>query len=122
MSTAEWTESSRRWLAFPAIVALVVVGVWVMGGLIADSFRVSMALVTVWFLGTAAAVFLLARARRPLAAPLIAGYLIAACGVGGFLLLGMRSKAVDEVVVVGRPASAATGKATAVAAPIQEQT
>src|SRR3954468_12534561 len=107
MSTAEWSESRRRWLMFPLVVALVVVGVWVTGGLIADSFRVSMALVTAWFLVLAVAVFLLARSHRELAAPLAAGSLIAAGALGGFLLLSMRSKTVHEQVVVGRPASAA---------------
>ena len=120
MSTAAWSESPRRWLVFPAVVALVVVGVWVTGGLIADSFRVSMALVTAWFVLLAIGVFVLARSRRGLAVPLVAGYLIAAVGVGGFLLLSMRSKTVHERVVVGRPASAATAAPAAV--PIEEQT
>src|SRR4051794_15159541 len=124
MSTAELSQSSRRWLAFPAMVAVVVVGVWITGGVIADSFRVSMALVTAWFIVLAVAVFLLARSRRGLAVPLVAGYLIAAGAVGGFLLLSMRSTTVDERVVVGRPASASsdTGTSTAKAAQVEEQT
>ena len=122
MSTAAWSESPRRWLAFPAVVALVVVGVWVTGGLIADSFRVSMALVTVWFIVLAVAVFLLARSRRGLAVPLVAGYLVAAVAVGGFLLASMRSKTVHERVVVGKPASSAPAGGAAAATPVQEQT
>jgi hypothetical protein len=124
VSAAEWSRSPRRWLAFPAIVALVVVGVWVTGGLLADSFKVSMALVTVWFLVTATAVFLLARSRRGLAVPLVAGYLIAAAGVGGFLFWStVHTKTVNERVVVGRPASTMSdATATAAAVPVQEQT
>lgn len=115
------TESSGRWLALPAIAALVVVGVWLTGGVLADSFRVSMALVTAWFLVTAAAVFLLARARRGFAVPLVAGYLIAAAGVGGFLFwTTVHTKTVHERVVVGRPASSASAGAKA-AGPIEER-
>jgi hypothetical protein len=124
MSTAEWTQSPRRWIAFPATLALVVVGVWIAGGVLADSFKVSMALLTVWFLVTAAAVFLVARSRRGLAMPLVAGYLIAAGGVGGYLFLTtIRHKTVNERVVVGAPASVmkSSSSAAAAAGPIQEQ-
>src|SRR3954447_6520308 len=122
MSTAEWSQSTRRWVAFPAMVVLVVGGVWIAGGLLADSFRVSMALVTAWFIVLGVAVFLLARSRHGLAVPLVAGYLIAAAGVGGFLLLSMRSKTVHEQVVVGRPASSTAGRKPAAAGPVEEQT
>ena len=122
MSTAEWSQSTRRWLAFPAMVVLVVVGVWIAGGLIADSFRVSMALVTAWFILLGVAVFVIARSRHGLAVPLVAGYLIAAAAVGGFLLLSMRSKTVHEQVVVGRPASSTAGGGATAAARVEEQT
>src|SRR4051794_37233721 len=122
MSTAEWSQSTRRWLAFPAVVVLVVVGVWIAGGLIADSFRVSMALVTAWFILLGVAVFVLARSRRGLAVPLVAGYLIAAGAVGGFLLLSMRSKTVHERVVVGRPAGSAVAGGATAGGPVEEQT
>src|SRR3954466_5394920 len=122
MSTAEWSQSTRRWLGLPALVALVGAGGRIAGGVLADSFGVSMALVTAWFILLGVAVFVLARSRHGLAVPLVAGYLIAAAAVGGFLLLSMRRKRVHEHVVVGRPASsAAAGRATA-AARVEEQT
>lgn len=108
--------SPQRWLAFPAVIALVVVGVWVAGGVIADSFRLSMALVTVWFILMAVAVFLVARPRRSLAVPLVSGYLIAAGGVGGYLLFTtVREKTVNERVAVGQPISAVSSSSGATA-------
>jgi hypothetical protein len=107
-----------RALALAAAAAIVVVvGVWVAGGLIADDFRVSMALTGAWFALSGAAALATLRAGRAVGLPILAGYLVAAVAVGGFLAATtLRDRVVHEAVATGMPASvvpAARGKAPA---------
>src|SRR5215212_1924005 len=63
--------------AAPAVAAVLLLGVWVAGGVISDDFRTSMALTAVWFALAAAACLLVARRRRSLRIPVIVAYLAA---------------------------------------------
>jgi Electron transfer DM13 len=105
-------RAPTRWLLAPAAAGIFVGGVWVAGGVITDQFKLAMALTGAWFVVSAAAVFAIGRRRRPLAAPLASGFLIAAIAVGGYLAATtLRDKVVHETVV-----RAATSGNTLVAA------
>lgn len=113
------------WLLLPLVAAAFVLGVWLAGGVLTNSFRASMALVTVWYLAAGIAVVLVARARRGLALPVLGGYLLSAGAVGLVLFLSVaRDKVADEKVAVGVPASDVAetpDAAPARAQPVQEQ-
>jgi len=97
-----------RILAFPLVAAVVVAGVWLTGGVIADDFWVSMLLTGAWF-GLAGAVSLLVALRsRPFRLPVLGAYVLTVAVVGGYLgLTTLRDDVVHEDVVVGVPAAAA---------------
>jgi hypothetical protein len=68
-----------------SVVVIVLVGIWVSGGLITNDFELSMALTAVW-MGLAAAGCLALVWRRPgLRVPVIGAYLLTAVVVGGYL-------------------------------------
>ena len=105
------------WLAFPVVVVVFAVGVWVAGGVLTNSFRASMALVAAWYALAAAAAVLVAWRHRALAVPVIAGYVVAAAGIGAYLGWNtLHDRVVDEQVVTGVAATAAgSGSATGAA-------
>jgi hypothetical protein len=91
-----------RWLAAPAGAAVLVLGVWVAGGLVTDDFRASMALTALWVAIAAAASVRLVRRRRDVGVPVVTGALVAAIAVGTYLgLTTLRDKVVHERVAVG---------------------
>jgi hypothetical protein len=91
-----------------AVVVLLLVGIWVSGGLITNDFALAMALTAVW-MGLAAAACLLVAWRRPgLRVPVLGAYLLTAVVVGAYL---GRSTILDDevnerVVRVSPPAAA----------------
>jgi hypothetical protein len=104
--------TARRWLAAPLAAAVVAAGVWVAGGVITDDFRVSMALTGGWFAISGLAALVIGLRRRPLRAPLIAGYVVSAAAIGTFLALTtLRDRVVDEKVATGVPVTAAPAAA-----------
>ena len=95
---------SARWLLLPAVAAAFVLGVWVAGGVLTNSFRASMALVAVWYAAAGAGVLVVGLRRRSLRAPLWTGYAITAAVVGAFLAwTTLRDRVVHERVLVGVP-------------------
>jgi hypothetical protein len=93
-----------RWLLLPTIAATFVLGVWVTGGVITNSFRASMALVAVWYAAAGAAALALGLRHRALRAPLWTGYALTATAVGAFLAwTTLRDRVVHERVLVGVP-------------------
>jgi hypothetical protein len=95
-----------RILVAPVVGAIVVVGVWVTGGLITDDFKASAALTAVWFAVAGAACAVLAYRVRSLRLPVAIGYLATAAAVGGFLAWStLHDRVVHERVVVGVPVS-----------------
>jgi hypothetical protein len=99
---------TARLLILPVVAVTVVAGVWVAGGLITNDFRTSAALIAAWMSVAAGACLVVAVKRPRLRAPVLAGFLISAGVIGGYLALGtLRDRVVDERVVVGRPARAA---------------
>ena len=89
-------------VAVPVVAVVVVVGVWVAGGLVTDDFRGSVALTAVWF-AIAAGLCLLVAVRSPaLRVPVIATYLVTAGAIGVFLAsTTLRDRVVSERVVTG---------------------
>jgi hypothetical protein len=98
---------ASRLALVPAVVAVVLVGTWVTGGLITDDFEYSVALNTAFFALAGAAALLLSLRRRDLLWPVLGTYVVSAALVGGFLAYGtFVDKTVDEAVAQG-PVSAA---------------
>ena len=101
-----------RLLSFPLVALTVVAGVWVAGGQITNDFRTSAALIAAWMLAAALACLTVAVKRPRLRVPVLAGFLISAGAIGGFLgLTTLRDRVVHEQVFVGRPAAAVSAAA-----------
>ena len=71
--------------AVPAVAAVLVLGVWVAGGLVSDDYRTSMGLTAVWFLLSGAACLAIARRARPVRVAVIATYVVTVGAVGAYL-------------------------------------
>jgi hypothetical protein len=106
---------TSRLLAFPLVAVTVAAGVWVAGGRITNDFRTSAGLITGWMLAAGLACLAVAIKRPRLRVPVIAGFVVSAGVIGGYLALTtLRDRVVHERVFVGRPAAET---ATAAAAP-----
>jgi Electron transfer DM13 len=105
---------TARLLAFPIVAVTVAAGVWVAGGMITNDFRTSAALIAAWMLAAAAACLVVAVKRPRLRVPVLAGFLLSAGVIGGYLALGtLRDRVAHERVVVGRAARTAGGESHA---------
>jgi hypothetical protein len=101
--------SAGQLLAAPIVVAVVVFGVWIAGGVISNDFRLSIALTTVWFAVSGIACLAVAVRLRSLRVPVLAAYVLTAAVVGACLGLStLRDRVVDETVVTGVAAPAAS--------------
>jgi len=90
-----------RVLAVPPAVALVLVGIWVAGGIVTDDLRGSMALTALWFAIVAGAAVVAWR-RAAWLRPAAAAAVLAFAGVGGYLgYTSTTDRTVDEVLVSG---------------------
>lgn len=100
-----------------ATAAIVVLGVWIAGGVV-DDFRAAMGLTAAWFLLAGVASLVVARSERFLRVPVVGGYLIAAIAAGGYLGFStLHERVVDERVVAGSPTSALPSAAAGESAP-----
>ena len=94
--------------AAPAVAAVLLLGVWVAGGVISDDYRTSMALTAVWFLLAGVACLAVARRVRPLRVAVLATYVLTAGAVGAYLAATtLQDRVADEQVVTAAPAPAA---------------
>jgi hypothetical protein len=99
-STARARGHVAPLLSIPCVVAVVVVGVWVTGGVISNDFRTSMALTAVWFALAGAVCIAIGLRSRRFRLPVLGAYLATAALVGGYLGLStLRDRVVDERVV-----------------------
>ena len=98
--------------AVPVVAAVVLLGVWVAGGVISDDYRTSMALTTVWFLLSGAACLAVARRARPLRIAVLATYVLTAGAVGAYLAATtLQDRVVNEqVVTAARAVEVASGR------------
>jgi Electron transfer DM13 len=96
------TARGTRWLAAPVVAAVFVLGVWVAGGEITNSFKGSMALTAAWVLLFGAGCVTVAVKRRALRVPVLAAFMLCAVAVGGFLAwTTLRDRVVHEQLAAG---------------------
>ena len=94
--------------AVPVVAAVVLLGVWVTGGVVSDDYRTSMALTAIWFLLSGAACLAVARRARPLRVAVLVTYVLTAGAVSAYLAATtLQDRVVDEQVVTAAPAPAA---------------
>lgn len=93
----------------PLVVAVVLLGTWVTGGLVTDDFELSVALNTIFLLLAGSVALIVAVRRRDLLWPVLGTFVVAATLVGGYLAYGtFVDKTVDEAVARGPAAAAGT--------------
>jgi Electron transfer DM13 len=106
-----------RLLSIPVVAGVVLVGVWVAGGVISNDFRTSMTLTAAWFLISGATCLLVAKRYRALRVAVLGTYVITAGAVGAYLgLTTLRDRVVHERVVTAAPATTMTAGERAPAA------
>lgn len=97
--------ASSLWLRFllaPLSAAVVLLGIWVTGGVVTNDFRASMALTALWFAAVVAAAALVWRRRPSLRLPVSAVAVGTFVLVGGYLALAsVRDVTVNERVTTG---------------------
>jgi len=90
-----------RFLLVPIVAAIVLVGIWVTGGLVTDDFRIAMLLTALWFALAGVVSLAIGWRRRRLALPVFGTYVVTALVAGGYLAYAsMVDKVVDETVAV----------------------
>lgn len=106
--------SAVRWLAAPAVIVVVGIGLWFFGGVVAPGYVSSIVLSIAWFLAVAVTVGWVARRRPALRTPMRVTFLaVAAASAVGFYWTSIRDDRVNEAVVTGvavsrAPASGST--------------
>lgn len=101
-----------RMLAAPATAAIVLVGIWVSGGVITNDFTLAMWLAVAWMALAGLAALAIARRSRAFRWPVLTGYAVTAAVVG--VVLG--SSMFLDNVVNEQVARAGTGGNTSLAA------
>lgn len=115
------TPLAAKVLAVPAVIAIVVFGVWFTGAVVSDDMKVAMLATTVWFGIVGLGSLLLVRGRRDLLLPVLGTFAVTATAIGGWLAYeSLVDDKVDETVAVGVPASQAGGARGAPSAPAEE--
>jgi hypothetical protein len=92
-----------RLVAVAATAAIVLLGVWVTGGLLTDDFKASAALTTLFFVLGGGAALVLFRKRRALGLPVLVTFVVTATAVGGYLAYAtFADKTVNEALASGQ--------------------
>jgi hypothetical protein len=100
---------AARLVSIPVVAVIVLLGVWVAGGVVSNDFRLSMLLTAVWFAISGLTCLAIAIRRRSLRVPVLAAYVVSAGAVGLYLgLATLRDRVVDETVVMAAPAAVDT--------------
>jgi hypothetical protein len=113
----------RRLGLVPLVAAIVLVGIWVSGGLLTNNFRLSMLFTTLWLALVGVMALAVSWRWRPLALPVLGTAFVTAAAAGGFLLYASSvDKVVNEQVAVagsppGAPAETKAGESREPAAP-----
>jgi len=97
-----------RWLLPIPVLVVMVLGIWITGGLITDEFKLAMLLTAGWMALLGLVCIVVAVRRRRLAVPVLGAYFVGAAAIGGFLALTtLTDKVVHERVarVAARPAA-----------------
>jgi hypothetical protein len=107
-------SSATRWAARAVsallVVVLVLLGVWVTGGLLTDDATTAKVLTACWFGASGLGALLVARTWPRLAVTTLAAWFITSAVAGGFLLVTSEvDRVVHEDVVVAVPPTTADG-------------
>ena len=98
-----------RLLAVPTVIAVVLAGLWLTGGVITDDFSLAMWLTAAWMAAAGLAAFAVASRSRPYRWPVLGTYLVTAAVVGAYLGSSqLFDREVNERVATG-PAVVAGG-------------
>lgn len=98
--------SALRWLAAPAVIVLLGVGLWFFGGVVAPGYWTSIVLSVAWFGAASVIIGQIAKRRPQLKTPMRATFLtVAALSAVGFYWTSIRDDTVNETVVTGVAAS-----------------
>jgi len=98
-----------RWLAVPAVVAVLAAGLWFWSGVVAPGATSAIVLGVAWFFAVSFALTQVSRRRPALKTPARAAYLACAVAAGvAFYATSIRETVVDEPVSEGVPASQVT--------------
>lgn len=111
-----------RWqplLAVPLVAVVVLLGVWLTGGVLTDDAGLATTLTGAWFAVAGALAVLVAWRARGLAVAVVGTWLVTSVAAGGFLLVTSSvDRVVDEHVVMAvGPSVAPTAGSRAAAAP-----
>jgi hypothetical protein len=87
--------TATRLLSIPLVALVLLVGIWVTGGLVTNAFLLAMALTAAWMAIAGLACGIVAWRRPELRLPVIGSYLLVAVAAGVYL---GRSQFVDDVV------------------------
>jgi hypothetical protein len=106
--TASGTRLPVQLLAAVITAAVLLLGVWIAGGLLTNDFRTSIALTVLWGGAFGAACLWVAVKNRALRVPVLGGYAVTGAALAvvvGYMTL--HDRVVDENIVTGVPASTA---------------
>jgi hypothetical protein len=95
METRRPAPLTVRLLSIPVVAILLLVGIWVTGGLLTNDFKLAMALTAAWMALAGLACALFAWRRPDLRVPVLSAFLLTAAAAGAYL---GRSQFVDDVV------------------------
>jgi hypothetical protein len=95
METRSPAPLAARLLSIPVVAIVVLVGIWVSGGLLTNDFKLAMALTAIWMAVAGLACALVAWRRPDLRLPVLSAFLLTAVVAGAYL---GRSQFVDDMV------------------------
>ena len=103
----------RAVLAAAAVIAVLLIGVWVTGALLTEDARTAELLTGGWFVLLGVAVVALGWRHRRLLIPLVAAWAVGSAAVGGYLAVTSKVDRVvaEDVVTVAGPGSASAPSA-----------
>ena len=109
-----------RLLGVPAVIAVMVLGLWITGGKVTNDFTLAMILTAAWMGVLGVACLLIALRWRSFALPVLGTYLVAAAAVGIYLGMSvlMPKEANDQVATAPPPAESTGSAPTARARPV----
>jgi hypothetical protein len=116
--TANPTLLVLRVLSVPATLVIVLVGLWLTGGVITNDFEVAMGLTVLWMGAAGLTALAVGIFSRPFRWPVIGAYVVTALVVGAYLGRSVfMDQTVNEQVAVAAPAPAGRAAAPEAAQP-----
>lgn len=93
-----------RVVSVPLTVVIVLVGIWVAGGLITNDFELAMRLTVLWLVAAGIAAVAIGYLSRPFRLPVLGAYVVTALAVGGYLGRSvLLDRTVNEQVATAAP-------------------